>query len=214
MSTHDYKFEYHRGFPHFQPKETIIFATFRLFGSIPQDMLDVWAEQNQIERLNLDLIEDQAERATQKYINWKRQFGRFDDFLNMAASGPRWLAQPQIAQIIADAIHHFDDKKYRLDAFCIMSNHVHIVQKPLPIDSSSYHSLASIMHSIKSFTANKCNQLLHVSDEKFWQPENYDHVIRDEGEWHRVIQYVLNNPVKAGLVDSWDQWNWSYCKYV
>ena len=28
----------------------------------------------------------------------------------------------------------------------------------------------------------------------------------------RIVQYVLDNPVKAGLVDSWNQWPWTYCK--
>jgi REP element-mobilizing transposase RayT len=47
----------------------------------------------------------------------------------------------------------------------------------------------------------------------FWQHENYDHVIRDEGELERIIQYVIYNPVKAGLTDDWKQWKWTYCKY-
>ncbi len=42
--------------------------------------------------------------------------------------------------------------------------------------------------------------------------ESYDHVIRTADELERTIQYVLNNPVKAGLVASWEEWPWSYIK--
>jgi REP element-mobilizing transposase RayT len=47
----------------------------------------------------------------------------------------------------------------------------------------------------------------------FWQDESYDHVIRDNAELERVIQYVLYNPVKAGLTDEWTKWKGSYYKY-
>lgn len=214
MSTHDYKFEYHRNLPHFQPQGRIFFITFRLHGSIPQAYLKEWHEQKELESKQLDQIKGQDERESIKYTNWKRQFGRFDDFLNQAKYGPTWLAKPEIAKIVSDAIHYYDGQKYRLDAFCIMSNHVHIVQEPLEIEPNEFHSLASIIHSVKSFTSNKCNQFLDQTGAKFWQAENYDHVIRNEGEWHRIMNYVLMNPVKAGLVNDWRNWPWTYCKYM
>ena len=42
----------------------------------------------------------------------------------------------------------------------------------------------------------------------FWQDESYDHIVRDQAELERTIKYVLNNPVKAGLVDDWEKWKW------
>ena len=59
--------------------------------------------------------------------------------------------------------------------------------------------LAEIMHSLKSYTANRCNRILGRTG-PFWQDESYDHWVRDEDELVRVIEYVENNPVKAGLV--------------
>jgi REP element-mobilizing transposase RayT len=46
----------------------------------------------------------------------------------------------------------------------------------------------------------------------FWLHESYDHYVRDEKELSRIITYVLNNPVKAGLIKRWQEWQWSYCK--
>ncbi len=68
------------------------------------------------------------------------------------------------------------------------------------------------MHNIKRNSAKQANKFLDRSG-IFWQHENYDHYVRDEGELERIIKYVLNNPVKAGLVDDWEKWKWSYCKF-
>jgi hypothetical protein len=109
-----------------------------------------------------------------------------------------------------------------------MSNHVHVVFTPLAMQSSRtdvansaentaqtkglcYNPLSSIMQSLKGYTARKANLLLGRSG-AFWQQESYDHVVRNASEWQRIITYVLNNPVKVGLVDRWEKWQWSYCR--
>jgi hypothetical protein len=67
------------------------------------------------------------------------------------------------------------------------------------------------MHTMKSYTAHKANSLLSREGE-FWQHESYDRSIRDQEEWERVIAYVLNNPVKAGLVTDWQDWPFTYIR--
>ena len=67
------------------------------------------------------------------------------------------------------------------------------------------------MHSFKRFTARLANQLL-VRSGSFWQHESYGHVIRDQAEYERIIRYVLLNPVKAGLVEHWRDWPYSWQK--
>jgi REP element-mobilizing transposase RayT len=44
----------------------------------------------------------------------------------------------------------------------------------------------------------------------FWQHESYDHVIRNEKEFERIVTYIIENPVKAGLVEEWQQWPYTY----
>jgi len=67
------------------------------------------------------------------------------------------------------------------------------------------------MQSLKRYTAAKANKIL-VRRGPFWQHENYDHIVRNEHELERIIVYVLNNPVKAGLVKNRDDWKWNYCR--
>jgi len=68
--------------------------------------------------------------------------------------------------------------------------------------------LSTIMHSLKSYTANRANEILRRTG-AFWQPESYDHWIRDLDELERVVQYVNQNPVVAGLCDSPLNWRYS-----
>jgi REP element-mobilizing transposase RayT len=62
---------------------------------------------------------------------------------------------------------------------------------------------------LKGFTALAANRRLGRTG-AFWQPESYDHVVRDSGELERIVAYVVRNPVKAGLVAAADEWPWTY----
>jgi REP element-mobilizing transposase RayT len=106
-----------------------------------------------------------------------------------------------------------------------MSNHLHVVFAPFLNErdlqeepsrkglmfKSSHPPLDAIMHSLKSFTAQEANKLLGRSG-SFWEAESYDRYIRTRDEYERVVAYVLNNPVKAGLVQRWQDWPWSWCR--
>ena len=69
--------------------------------------------------------------------------------------------------------------------------------------------VTDVLRLLKGSTARKCNLELGRSGE-FWTHESYDHFIRDEREFANVIAYILNNPVKAGLVAEWTDWKFSY----
>ena len=79
-----------------------------------------------------------------------------------------------------------------------MPNHVHVVMRLRP-----GRRLAEIVHSWKSFTAKECNRVLSRNG-PFWQREYYDHLVRDAAELDRLIDYVVQNPVRANLKG----WKW------
>lgn len=214
MSLNKHVFKYRRNLPHIQPKSATLFITFRLHGSIPQSVLNNLQRQKEETEARIALIPDEMGRATQLYIEQKRHFGRFDNYLDRASSGPQWLKEAEIAKLVTEAIQYYDGERYRLDAFCVMSNHGHVVLEPFQQDDGSYYSLRSIMHTIKSYSANEANKVLNRNGQSFWQAESYDHAIRGHDEWIRILQYVMNNPIKAGLVDRWDKWQWSYCAHA
>jgi hypothetical protein len=65
---------------------------------------------------------------------------------------------------------------------------------------------------LKKNTAIKCNKVLGRTG-AFWQHESYDHIVRDADELKRIVSYVLNNPVKAGLTGYPEQWDYSFVNY-
>lgn len=208
-----YDFSYRRKLPHIQPEGSTLFVTFRLYGTIPHAQIEAWNELRLLRGRQIQ-ASDQLDKRQLLYEEQLREFGRYDRFLDAAQHGPRWLKDPEIAQLIVDSLRFYDDKRYRLDAYTIMSNHVHVVFAPLQRGDGGYYPLRSIMHSIKSYSANKANEILGETGQTFWQAESYDHFVRNEQEWQRIIQYVLNNPVKAGLVASWEEWPWSHSRYA
>lgn len=212
MSTLEYQLFYRRHLPHIQPPGATLFITFRLAGSIPTEMLQQLLTEAERVEAALARVPDPQERARRAYLEQRRLFGKWDTALDTAQSGPFWLRDPRIAELVAESLHHRDGRVYDLDAFCIMPNHVHLVYTPLPKADGAYHAMSAIMHSLKRYTARQANLSLGREGD-FWQHENYDHAMRDEAEWRRIITYVLNNPVKAGLVRHWEEWPWSYCKH-
>ena len=82
-----------------------------------------------------------------------------------------------------------------------MPNHVHILIAPQA-------DLSRITKTVKGYSARESNARLHRSGE-FWQQESYDHWVRDEKERNRIIRYIEENPVAAGLSARLEDWQWS-----
>ena len=214
-----YREYYRRKLPHIHHPGVTLFVTFRLADSIPQSVLQAWRE----ERDWLKTKEQQADDEETKIRFHRQWFKRFEDVLHSSSDGPMWLGDANVAGMMAECLHFRDQKMYHLHAFCIMSNHVHVVFTPLlkaenltPTITpqglrfvSDDPDLQAIKQPLKSYSAHQANKILHRSG-AFWESESYDHWIRDEQEYDRIVRYVLDNPVKAGLVDDWQDWQWSY----
>ncbi|NUM47634.1 MAG: transposase [Anaerolineales bacterium] len=198
--------------PHYQPPGATLFVTFRLAGSLPLHIIQELKEEAERVEVELAKITDKQEQDRKRYDEQRRYFGKFDAFLDCALTGPTWHKDPFIAVQVKNSLHFLENQKYHLDSYTIMPNHAHVVLKPLPKNDQKFFGLSEIMHSLKRFTAHEANKILN-RDGPFWQSESYDHVVRDEAEWRRIIRYVVYNPVKAGLVKNWQDWPWTYCPF-
>ncbi|MCS7035366.1 MAG: transposase [Saprospiraceae bacterium] len=155
------------------------------------------------------------------YNERKRYFGRYDALLDGLQYGPDYLRNPEVAEIIRQELHHFDGELYTLQAYCIMPNHVHILidtrlqipeeWEPEDGECLDYAPLEVIMKRIKGRSAIAANRVLGRSG-RFWQRESYDHYVRNEREWENILHYILNNPVKVGWVERWEDWPYTYCR--
>lgn len=98
---------------------------------------------------------------------------------------------------------YFENSRYKLFAWVIMPNHVHLLIKPI-----NNFEISEIVHSWKSFTANRANKLLERND-AFWFPEVFDRYIRNQKHFENTVEYIENNPVKARLCKEKCDWRFS-----
>jgi REP element-mobilizing transposase RayT len=180
--------------PHWEAEGSTCFVTFRLDDALPRHVVEEYREER--ERILRSAAEGRL-TATERRLTLKLFSEKIESLLD-AGAGECHLAKPGVAGMVADALRHFDGKRYRMFAWCVMPNHVHTVFRPLP-----GYELSRIMHSWKSFTSKEANRVLGRSG-TFWEREYFDHLIRDEEEFQRIVQYVLDNPAKANLRD----WPW------
>jgi REP element-mobilizing transposase RayT len=211
------KISYYRHRPHFQPPGATLFVTFRLHGSLPKHVVEqLQDEYNSLNQIKMQYtLEGKQSKEYQNYYTQQKQLiGRYDTHLHQSTTGPHYLKEEKIALLVCSTMEFWDQKRYDVLAYCVMSNHVHNVFTPLEKNDGDFHSLERIMHSIKSYTAGEANKLLNRKGKPFWAHESFDHYSRNAEETERIVSYVLYNPVKVGLVDSWKEWPWSYCKYL
>ncbi len=214
-----------RGYlPHFENSETIQHVTFHLADSLPKAVLL---------RLESELkVIPEAKRDVER----RRRLEAWMD----AGHGSCVLREPPIANLVQGSLLCFDGERYRLLAWVVMPNHVHVLFQPI-----SGWTVAKIAASWKKFTARgicdwrKANGEALVSrglskrqsgdwrsqrkerdqsgdwrSRPVWHREYWDRYIRDRGHFEQVVEYIHLNPVKAGLVETAESWRWSsaYCR--
>ncbi len=193
-----------RKLPHIQPLGGTFFITTRLHGSLPQQKKMQLVDEYELRKLQIKASTEQPMDALDRLE--RLFFAKYEAIADKAKHGPQWLADDSIASVVSQAFHHWDVKKYDLIAYTIMSNHVHLVltlNETNPKQPSI--TLDRVMQSLKGFTATACNKVLERSGH-FWEHGSYDRMPRDRNELYRIVQYVLYNPVKAGLCQRWQDW--------
>jgi putative DNA methylase len=171
---------YSRGYlPHLNTPNLIQSITTRLADSLPAAKL---------ERLLAETQDDDIARRR-----------RLDAMLD-AGHGACWLAQPEIAMLVEQALFDADGASYRLLCWSIMPNHIHVAIQPLP-----EIALGEIVRRWKGRTAREANVHLRRSG-AFWERDYFDRYIRDDAHLAAVTRYIEQNPVKAGLVERAEGW--------
>jgi len=198
-----------RKLPHWSQDGSVVFITRRTADSMPKDVLERWrADRNRwLDVHGIDptqkgwkmLVQELPPDLMAEYHN--RFTTRWHESLD-ASHGACVLCQPEIADIVANSLLHFDGDRYEMLDFVIMPNHVHLLatfpDKAAMIDQCD---------SWKHFTARRINATLGLQG-RFWQQDAFDHLVRHEGQFRRLRDYIAQNPVNAGLrVDQARLWS-------
>jgi putative transposase len=169
-----------RGYlPHFDKPGTMQMLTFRLGDAMPAARRSEWEL--------LARIEDQRERRTKLEAYLDRGYGECV------------LKRPEAAKAMEDVLLRFDGERYRLLAWVVMPNHVHVLVELWTIP------LGALCKAWKGASANAINRCLGRSGE-LWQADYWDRRIRDEDHFRKALHYVESNPVKAGLTQTAAEW--------
>lgn len=182
---------------HWHLAESWIFVTWRLGDSLPHDRLRQWTEEQASWLAQHPKPWDEATRGSYHELFTQR----FEDWLD-AGYGCCVLRQPEVRQIVADALQFFAGQRYELGDWVIMPNHVHVLFRSL-----GEHRLPDIIQSWKSFTAKKINGILGRSG-RLWQEDYWDRLIRSQDHFNAIQRYIQENPIKARLRD--DDWSGSF----
>ncbi|MGO9482427.1 MAG: transposase [Candidatus Kryptoniota bacterium] len=207
---------YRRHLPHWQPPDATYHVTFRLDGSLPKHAIEELRDEREEMQKQAGTLNEHRERDRKLSGIQRAIFEKYEALLDGNSTGPHWLKDQAIAEVVREAIHHRDQVVYDLLSYTIMPNHVHIIftickDRQDSVPTNRPYVLTQILESLKKHTALECNKILHRTG-AFWQHESYDHVIRNAKELEQTIWYVINNPVKAGFAKSWEEWPWSYLK--
>jgi REP element-mobilizing transposase RayT len=124
----------------------------------------------------------------------------------------RWVLPERVRSIVLDCCLHDNGEKFDLRVAVVMPDHVHLIFTPL-VDEQAMEvsSLAEIMGAIKGASAHKVNKAIGRKG-RVWQPESFDHVVRSSEGLDAKIQYLLDNPVRRGLVAEWTDYPWLWKK--
>jgi len=214
------KTNYKQRLPHIQPVGAAFFVTFSLYGCVPKTKLQELKEKYTAEIVKANQITERHQRNLEVFNIRKRYLSEYDQMLHSIVNGPDFLKDDNLKNLIRDEFFKYDGELYELLSFCIMSNHVHIlidtsIQMSEIIDKEDlemkYVSLDRIMKKIKGPTAMSCNKALNRTGQ-FWERESFDIYVRNDKMMDNVISYILQNPVKAGLVKEWDTYPYNYIK--
>ena len=213
--------EYKRNLPHFDHAGKTFFVTFRLHNSI----VSTTAVRMKMARIaaidDIDKKLSPDEQRRQRNVIEAAYFNEYEGLLDHPTYGDRYLSEAELREIVQQSLHDFDGELYRLEAYCIMSNHVHILidtaiqftnMQDFDPDALEYHYLYEIMQRVKGRSARYLNLARGTTGTTVWYRENYDRYIRNENHYNHAVNYILNNPTKANLVEHWADWAGTYLR--
>ena len=174
--------------PHFDGMENTQHVTWHLADSVPV------AARARVERQIAALAEEDRDRERRE---------RYQALLDNGY-GDCVLRRPEVAAMVVDSLRCFDGTRYRLHAWVVMPNHVHVLAGIAP-----EADLAVIVQSWKSYTARRIN-IVRGRQGQVWHRDYWDRWIRTEAHFAAAVAYIEQNPVKAGLVRQAADWRWSH----
>jgi len=182
--------------PHWAAADCFYHVCFHQKDSIPAEVLKKWQfdRENIISAAKLQKRELTEEEKREFAYLYSEKVSLYLD----KGCGNCSLGNEKCASVVVESLEFYNKIKYELNSWCVMPNHVHIIIKLI-----ADNDLFKIIHSWKSYSATVINQILNRKG-RFWHPDAFNRLIRNQKELDNTIKYVWENPDKAGFN------NWKY----
>jgi putative transposase len=185
--------------PHWSQAGTVCFITWRTLDSLPASVQDDVTTERREFLIKSGLDPDSDLNAQLNALSFRDRgriqwalFAAWDQRLDRGA-GACLLATPEVSKIVEQSLKHFDGDRYILTDFAVMPNHVHVL-----VAFRDEQLLLTQCTSWKRYTSTQINQLLDLKGD-FWQPEQFDHLVRSPQQFTYYRRYIADNPKKANL---------------
>ncbi len=185
-----------RNLPHWLVADHSYFVTLRLKGTLPRDVVEEFRAQ----RAALSAAKADEEKVL---LQARKQFASVERILD-SATDVQWLENSAVRRIVWSSLDWLRGRGWRIYAGVLMSNHVHLLMRN---EIGRTEEMLNDLASFKNYTAREANKILGRSG-AFWAREDFDHWIRNREKFEGTVRYIANNPVKAGLVRGWRDWEW------
>ncbi len=197
MTHHPETISFYRSrLPHWEVKDGHYFVTIRVAGSLPEKV------QKDLREISFQLKQTKGEGwiSLQRYI-----FQKMEESLDSCDTGC-YLQESELSEICVEAISkRISNNIWIMHEYVIMPNHIHM------FFTLQQGHLKTVIPSFKRWTGGRINKVLNRKG-GFWQNEWFDHWARTQNEADRIMEYIRNNPAKAGLVENFKDWpygSWS-----
>jgi putative transposase len=181
--------------PHWHQAGVVTFVTFRLADALPEDFWVTWRAA----RAAWLTLNPPPHREAQRR-EYTRRFERPLNHRLDTGHGSMILGDPDLREIIAQALRYFDGDRLRLHEYVVATNHVHALLTPL-----GAHRLGEVIRSIKGWSGKqilgneRARGRLRAhqpgrDSPRVWQRESFDHLVRSEAELTAIRTYIRNHP--------------------
>jgi putative transposase len=124
----------------------------------------------------------------------------------------RWILPDRCRTIVLDCCVHDHGIKLDVEVVVVMPDHVHMIFTALVnAQKKEIYPLAEIMDAIKGVSAHKINRILGRNG-RVWQAESFDRVLRTSESLDQKVEYLMENPIRNGLVAECKDYPWLWRK--
>ena len=183
---------FRRNLPHWLVADKAYFVTLRLHGTLPRAVAEEMRRER--EQAQAGNTAGESMDALQR-----RHFLRIESLLDGLKCVGQGLCEPAVGSMMLGNLEWLRGRGWTIFAAVLMKTHAHLLMRN---HSGRTGELIGDLDAFKSFTGARANAITGGKG-RYWARDDFDHWVRTPEAFDGFVQYVVQNPVEAGLAKSW-----------